>query len=187
MVYNALAGTYDRLIRAHSALQSLSGMQAMQPYLSDGNAGGPEAIWRGASAPNVATADGRGVAQVVEPGHWTLRGIDGGGTSPASQTRAAVAGTRHILRTISARFFTPTVLAGGSSVTVLVVRDGASGVGAILWQSYFVIATAAASEDRLDLSGLSLVGSVNTAMTVEFTVLATGTQQSLSATGYEAT
>lgn len=186
LLYSVLANTSDRARMASAVAQPLNGMQCIIPYVFDGSvAGGPAYIWRGASAPNTAVSNGSGVAQVVEPGHWLLRGLDGGGTSPASITRGAVAGTRHVLRTISACYLCQTASAVGT-LGLFVVRDGATGAGTILWEAYLQVSPLAGSRDRLELSGLSIVGSVNTPMTVEFTAMTLGFQQSISATGYEA-
>lgn len=81
----------------------------------------------------------------------------------ASATKAAGgAGVRHVLQSLVANTIVLTAANFTANQPVyFVVRDGAAGVGTIIYQGAFTGAL---------LSGLSLLGSVNTAMTVEFTV-----------------
>ncbi len=103
--------------------------------------------------------------------------------APVANTIATVtiaaggAGVRHVLESLTANVI---VVTAANLLAVQpvywVVRDGATGVGTILFQGS---ATAAC------LSGLSILGSPNTAMTIEFTVAPGATNfESVSATGY---
>jgi len=93
----------------------------------------------------------------------------------ATATQAAGgAGRRHVATSIS---FAAT--AGAVASEQLVIRDGASGVGPIIYQMEFV-----AGFDGLNVL-LFLIGSSNTAMTIEFVANGGGGElQSVSLQGY---
>lgn len=180
MVFDNGSGNWDRLINPSGDGIGIRGGPKVSGMLFNAS------TWdrpRDASAANVAAASGQGVAEVVEPGHWTLHGNDT--VNPVSLTRAAVAGTRHVLRTILAVFGAGSGIAASRFVH-LYVRDGASGAGGILWEAFVSVPNAAGSCTIVELSGLSVVGSVNTAMTVEFSASFADTYESISATGYDA-
>lgn len=94
----------------------------------------------------------------------------------ASATRAAgAAGVRNVLQSLSAKV---SIFAALTAPLYVVVRDGASGVGAILYEEML-------DGDRIGLSGLTIVGTAATAMTVEFTTAAGANNfECLSAGGY---
>lgn len=99
--------------------------------------------------------------------------------SPAIGTvtqAAGGAGRRNVLRSMSFSMDNATVF----TPFTVVVRDGASGVGAILWTSYFIWSSIA-----MDDYQTYIVGSANTAMTIEFTTAdpGAGIFQTVSANG----
>jgi hypothetical protein len=67
------------------------------------------------------------------------------------------------------------------------LRDGISGVGTILWSMSIVLA-ANEQEKLFSISGLSIIGTVNTAMTLEFSAAGVANSvQSVALTGYSKT
>jgi len=72
---------------------------------------------------------------------------------------AGGAGRRNVLRSMSFSMDNSSALAP----IAIVVRDGATGVGPIIWQSYFLWSSNAGENYRT-----YLIGSANTAMTIEF-------------------
>ena len=63
--------------------------------------------------------------------------------------------------------------------------DGVSGGGAQLWFGWLNIPAVVGERDRIVISGLNLVGTANTAMTLEFNAAAgANTYESVSMTGY---
>jgi hypothetical protein len=67
------------------------------------------------------------------------------------------------------------------------LRDGASGAGTILW-SMTLLKQIGDAPTVLAFSGLSIVGSVNTAMTLEFSAAGVAASlQSVSLTGFSLT
>ena len=100
----------------------------------------------------------------------------------ASITRAAVAGGRHVCTSITASI-------GGTSQSLLRrvrLRDGASGLGTILWAGQ--ILSPANDSRSITMPALSIVGSKNTAMTLEWEDAAgANTLELVSLTGYTET
>ena len=160
-------------------------MPVLSNYVHDSGSG----FWnrmRDGTAANIATVSPNGGVISVEPGHFTIQSAPAAGVQ-ASGTRGAIASTRHVLRTITAACYN-TAATGGFNAFVVAVRDGATGVGTILWETYLIIPGAVAGQaDRFTLSGLSIPGSVNTAMTVEFNAGVANVGQVVAATGYDAT
>lgn len=115
-----------------------------------------------ASALAMSTAQAPSPLLVSDPGEWAA--VSQPAVSViASATRAAGgAGVRHVCRSITVTSSGP---APQTSVDV-VLRDGASGAGAILWVGS--LAFVAGDSKSIILSGLHIVGSANTAMTLEF-------------------
>lgn len=120
--------------------------------------------------------------QVALPGEWTLTHAPAAATQ-ATATRAGVANTRHVLKSLN---FTLVGVAAIAAPISAVVRDGATGVGAILWEDK-LFAPAAGSKDRVTLGGLNIVGTAGNAMTVEFVAGPGATNfEAVAATGVEA-
>jgi hypothetical protein len=153
-------------------------------YLYNGATGNPNAAldrMRSASAVNQALALKIGNPAVALVGNWSTQ-HDPAAAAQATITRAAgAAGVRHIATSIHAS------LSGGaaaSGVMKVYLRDGAAGVGAILWSGNLQVA--ALGHAHIDLSALSIVGSAATAMTLEFAAAAgAGSQENVSLTGYD--
>lgn len=137
---------------------------------------------RSASAANLAAESGVGAQLSTTPGQWSIFSAPAAHVV-ATATKAASPGVSHILTTISASL---QAVAAQAAPVQLVVRDGASGVGAIIWTERLFVTTG--FDIRFTVSGLSLVGTAGNAMTVEFTAAAdAGNFETLSATGYDAT
>lgn len=137
---------------------------------------------RTASSGNVAALTGRGATLTAAPGNWSIY------HDPADNVRATVtrsaggSGVRLVCTSICASL-------SGTAASALVkvyLRNGASGVGPILWAANMIVP--ANGHAVIALSGLSIVGSANTAMTLEFDAAGgVGTQETVALTGYNAT
>lgn len=110
-------------------------------------------------------------------------------SNPAAATAASVTrpagnnGMRNVLDTLAATLATGAT-AQATAIGV-VVRDGAAGVGTILWQKQVILNTNAVWDISLNLTGLGILGSPNTAMTVEFNAApVAGAFSSVAATGH---
>lgn len=133
-----------------------------------------------ASAATQAAAVKVGLTAVATPGCWTLTSAPAVNTQATATKAAGAAGKVHVLTSIQASV--NAVVAQATPVTI-VVRDGATGAGTILWQDR--ITATIGTDGRIGITGLSIVGSAATAMTVEFTAVpAVGNFETVSATGY---
>lgn len=103
---------------------------------------------------------------------------------PAANTQATIskpadAGGPHVMTGL-------TVALGGTSASGLVtvnLRDGATGTGTILWSA--VMKTLANDSKSITLGGMQVIGTKNTAMTLEFDAAGgAATEQTVSLIGY---
>lgn len=134
------------------------------------------------SGTTAALGSGEGVDLSLEPGHWSIT-HEPAATVQATFTKAAVANTRHICKVISV-----SIACGATAQTPISVRlrDGITGVGTVLWSKK--LSAPVNGVASADLTDLSIVGSVNTAMTIEFvTGGAATTEQTVYAAGVDVT
>lgn len=121
-----------------------------------------------------------GIQAVAMAGNWSIQHDPAVNVQATISRAAGGAGIRHICTSIHG-----TLSAGGTAGAAVKVylRDGAAGVGAILWSGSLAVATGGTA--NLALSGLSIVGSANTAMTLEFAAAGgLTTFENVSLTGY---
>jgi hypothetical protein len=86
----------------------------------------------------------------------------------ATTTKAACgSGCRNVATSITATLAIGAIAPGANHVS-LYLRDGAAGAGTIIWQASLTESTVAGSQDRIILSGVNIAGSLNTALTLEF-------------------
>jgi hypothetical protein len=98
---------------------------------------------------------------------WTVVS-NPGVNAQATASKAAVAGIRHICTGITASLSAGSTAPAAVEVSIN-LRDGATGAGSVVWTGVMSLpATAGASAAPVQLSGLQIIGSVNTAMTLEF-------------------
>jgi hypothetical protein len=97
---------------------------------------------------------------------------------------AGAAGVRHVCTALSFTLSARTAVAA-ADVTVN-LRDGASGAGSILQSWTFALTAATIAPITVSLSGLKIVGSAATAMTLEFAAALTNLLQSVDLIGYDA-
>lgn len=136
-----------------------------------------------ASALALSTQPVSNVELVTAPGEWTLTNAPVAATAATASRAAGGALVRHVLKSIQASL---NAVAAQAAPVVAVVRDGATGVGTILWQDRLMAPVG--FTDRVSVDGLNIVGSLNTAMTVEFTAAPAATNfETISASGYDAT
>jgi len=183
--YDAVSNNWDRVrvqdtgvdIQA-TAIGAL--VSAADQYVYDEGAGG----WRrrkSASPTNLATFSGEGAGLSASPGEWTANQAPAAATQ-ATATRAAAAGAgRNVCRSITVSI----ACAAVQAALEFVVRDGATGVGTILWR--VKLACPAGDSRVVTLGGLNIVGSAATAMTIESLAAPAATNSATVAmTGYTA-
>lgn len=138
---------------------------------------------RTASAVNVGAQSGLGALLVAGPGEWSVT-AERTDALPFSVSRPAAAG-RHVLRAL--QLMTWATTASATAAQVFRVRDGAAGVGPILWAGLAPFRGSILIQAIV--SGLSIVGSPNTPMTFELDAgpgAPLGPQLVLTMSGYTA-
>ena len=146
----------------------------------------PVTVTPATTAPTgIAGQSANGALGVALPGNWSISNAPAAGTQATSSRAAGAAGVRHVVNCITASFVNNTN--AGAQSTTLVIRDGASGVGTIIWQTLLSTTGNGGSFDRVALCGLNITGSAATAMTVEFTAAPPATETEIvQLSGYDA-
>lgn len=132
---------------------------------------------------NLALFDPALAVMAAAPGEWSVTHTPAVNTVATITRAAGGAGIRHVLRS-----FTATVIglaAAAEAVLTVNIRDGASGAGTIL--KSFPLYAPPGGQNGLAMSDLNIVGSENTAMTIEFTAAGgANTYESVSMSGNSA-
>lgn len=192
------SGTVTGTILSSTAVnlifETVSGNGALDPPLTQtfGSSDGVKLQkTRSVSSANLTAATNTGDILTEKGGRWQ---INNSGTAASGVqgtiSRAAGGGTvRHIIDCIG--FAADSAAAVTAANVLLNVRDGATGAGTVIWQYALSMPTAAAlgiqEVPATNFCGLGIVGSANTAMTIEFSAAVAGSIQSVNATGYDAT
>jgi hypothetical protein len=122
-------------------------------------------------------------AQLVEKSsRWYALSNPAAGAQ-ATASIAAEASVRHVADCVS--FSAGSVVAPVLTALTVNLRDGATGAGTLIWTKEVII-TAAAQQNvaPFALCGLNLVGTTNTAMTLEFSALLANLIEEASLTGF---
>lgn len=136
---------------------------------------------RDATAANMALLQGRGSQLMTGPGEWAINQAPAAATQATVTRAAAGAGVRHVCKSITVSI---AAVAAQGAITFN-LRDGASGAGTILW-TVTLIAPAGNGRD-VTIGNLNIVGSANTAMTLESAVAPAATNfATVAMTGYDA-
>ena len=107
-------------------------------------------------------------------------------TAATASKAAGGAGVRHVCTSILAVFAAGTT-APAVAMKTLQLRDGATGAGTVVWSATVGVEATAGRNTVIQLSGLNIVGSSNTAMTLEFDAAGgANTFQSVAIHGYDA-
>lgn len=120
------------------------------------------------SAANLAAQTAVNAMLTTDPGQWTATHAPAVNTQATASKVAGGAGVRHVCTGISIN-----LAAGGTAPTAtqltVNLRDGATGVGTILATWTIAIPATAGAFATVNLTGLKIPGTANTAMTLEFT------------------
>lgn len=134
---------------------------------------------RSGSAANLAAFSTIGAQLVSPPGQWSAFQTPAVSTISTVTRAAAGAGVRNVCNSIAFSMGGPAIQ---TNLTV-VLRDGATGAGAILW-SMHTAGQPANGGQVFEISGLNIPGTANTAMTLEFTAAPVATNfESVAMTG----
>ncbi len=127
----------------------------------------------------LSTTSAVGALFVSGPGNWSITS-NPAQNAQATITKAGVAGVAHVCNSISG------TLSGtaASGIVKLYLRDGVSGVGAILWSANMLVPLG--GSEQVSISGLNIIGTPGNAMTLEFSGAGgANTQENVSLTGYD--
>lgn len=114
------------------------------------------------------------------PTDWSVFHNPAVSTQATASKAAAGANMKHVCTGIS---FSLSAVVAQPLISVA-LRDGASGLGTILWQKQYILAAGAVL--NVDISDLALPGTFNTAMTLEFSGAPAATNlESVEMTGYD--
>lgn len=142
---------------------------------------------RAASAAVLAAQSAAGAQLVTRPGDWSVNHTPAVSTQATITRAAGGAGVRHVCTSIDAAYIIP---AGVNPAGItLNLRDGGTGAGTILWSRRFGLGVAVGgdAQQEVSITGLNIVGTANTAMTLEFSAAPAATAfQSVALTGYDA-
>lgn len=129
-----------------------------------------------------AAVDGIGI--IPRLGDWAVSDAPTAGVR-ATASKTAVAGSRHIATAISFSVITTTTAPTVATLTIS-LRDGASDTGTVfmVWRVRVSAAMTDQNVAQVVLSGLNVVGTDNTAMTLEFDAGDINTLEDVSLTGY---
>lgn len=133
------------------------------------------ALWvtQGGTAP--------GSAGVTQANTFDIFSTPAAATQATATQASAGAGKRNVLTSLT--FHTNAVAAQPQQTVV--IRDGASGAGTILWSIYFGAFALGASGNHTVTFPNGIVGSLATAMTIEFTTAPAATDfNSIAGAGY---
>jgi hypothetical protein len=155
---------------------------AVAPYVFDGSA-----LMHGvgsASAINISAQSGLRAALSTLPGQWSITANAALGAQSTASKAAGAAGVRHICTGYSIVISSQAAPAAGT--LTINIRDGASGAGTILEAINLQIPAALYAPVFLPRSGLSLVGTAATAMTIESSAAYAAVGVSVNLEGYDA-
>lgn len=139
-------------------------------------------LQRAGSATNIAAQSGLGAALVAQVGEWSINHNPAANTQATITRAAGAAGVRHVCRSISCSLVALT--AAAEAQVEIRLRDGATGAGTILWALPIMVIPG--GQTGLTISGLNIVGSAATAMTLEFSAAGgASTTQGVSLTGFD--
>jgi hypothetical protein len=170
--------TWDRQRTSTADALASTGIAAGNPSLFNGSTFDRQ---DGVSATNNTAASTIGVAYNTPLSTWSVTNTVVSAITAATASKAAGGGTvRHVATGITICYI-DTATAAVSQVNL---RDGATGAGTII-RSWLVGVDAANNSKCVDVTGLNMTGSANTAMTIEFGAATAATSsKTVTLTGY---
>ena len=165
------------------------GVDAGNPVKIGAKAAGalPTAVAAADRVDSYVDREGRLITRPWGAGDWTQVHFPAANTQATTSKAAGAAGVRHVCTGITAVLAGNTTAPAAAQVNV-VLRDGASGAGTIKWQAVITLPAIAGAMNGITRSGLFIVGTAATAMTLEFSGAAgANTFESVSMEGVDIT
>lgn len=164
---------------------SVSGQTVVRQRIRLGGLGATELADVKAARPAVA-AEGLVTREAPRVDGWSVTHSPAVNTQASASKAAGGAGVRHVCTGVSARLVAGTAAPAAVQGT-LNLRDGATGAGTILASWTVVLAASIGARDEINLTGLEIPGTANTAMTLEFAAASgANTFESVNLFGYDA-
>lgn len=136
------------------------------------------------SASSLTSSSANGAAITEKGPRWSVSSSPAAGSQATASKAAGGAGVRHVADCIS--FSASAATAPVATALSVNLRDGATGAGTVIW-TYTTAAAASTGELVLphSICGLAVVGTANTAMTVEFSAGLANLVEAVNITGYD--
>jgi hypothetical protein len=112
-----------------------------------------------------------------------LNSAPAAGSQATASVAAGGAAVKHVVDCVS--YSASAIVAPTATLLTVNVRDGATGAGTVIWTKTFAASATAATHADGNFCGLNIPGSLNTAMTVEFSAGLTSESESVSFTYYD--
>lgn len=137
------------------------------------------------SASQLAGQSANGAVLTVLPGNFSAINNPAAGAQASASVAAGGTTVRHVANCIT--FSSGSTTAPALTALTVNLRDGASGAGSIIWTHEVVIsASTGQNTPPVEVCGLNIVGSPNTAMTLEFSAGLANLIEAVSFSGYNA-
>lgn len=142
---------------------------------------------RFSTVPGIVKVSASGVGSLFTEKQFRWMQFNGPATgSTASTSRAAVSGSRHVADCIS--YGADSAVAPALTLSSVALRDGATGAGTALYAMPVAFGAATGNHFQpVNLCGLNVIGSNNTAMTLEFTGGAANVNETVTLSGFTVT
>lgn len=140
---------------------------------------------RGVSAANNTAVTSRGTRYAAPLSTWFVTNSPAAGVRATASIAAGGGTVRHVAQSVTICVHALAAAVGQLSLTAQ-LRDGATGAGTVMRTWYFSVEVTDESRHIpcVDLAGINMTGSANTAMTLEFVALAANVAQTVTLTGY---
>lgn len=135
------------------------------------------------SAASLASTWNSGAIISERGSRWSQTSTPAAGTQATASRAAGSASTRHVAD--CANYSAGAIAAPAATALQINLRDGATGAGTVLWSLTIVAPASAGQHVNGHVCGLNLIGSLATAMTLEFSAALASESQSVTLTGYD--
>lgn len=136
------------------------------------------------SATSLSAAINNGSDLFEKGPRWSVFSNPAAGSQGTASKAAGGAGVRHVVDCVS--FSAASVVAPALTALTVNLRDGATGAGTVLWtQQLAISATTGQNVTPFSVCGLALLGTANTAMTLEFSASLASLSEAVSISGFD--
>lgn len=157
-------------------------------FIGSGNSivGGQVALYPNSTAATLTSALNVTPGVVEKGARWTQLSQPAAGTQATTSKAAGSATVRHVADCVSFSGATTAAVAANTQLSVN-LRDGATGAGTVIWTQTVAITTTLVGQSVAPFSicGLNLIGSLATAMTLEYSALLANLFESVALSGYD--